>query len=280
MKVRSADNPIAVSGSKTSATHALMTELLNIYNWPSQAYWRYREVQALRQLVYDAPILEIGCGDGALTSLILSNVDFAIDINPRSVQKCKENASRVYRNVQCLDARELQTPESGYGTVFANCVLEHIPDIENVLRGCHRSLRSGGKLVITIPLMRMNECLLFRPQWYVHLRREQLVHLNLFSEKGWTELLNKCGFSVEMIEPYMSAEDCRFWDTLDVVACIGHGRYTLAVALHRIGRAVVPPLARNWLAVSLSRWLCSKARKHYRAGPATAALVVAFKHRQ
>jgi len=141
-----------------------MTELLGIYFWPSQAYWRYFEVLALRRLVYNVPILEIGCGGGELTSLILSAVDDAIDINPKSVQRCRRNASHVYRNVRCLDARELQTTESGYGTVFANCVLEHIPDIENVLRACHRSLRPGGKLVITVPLVRMNEYLLFRPE--------------------------------------------------------------------------------------------------------------------
>ena len=254
-----------------------MTELLGIYNWPSQAYWRYREVRALRRLAYDAPILEIGCGNGALTSLILSNVDFAIDINPRSIQKCRENASHVYRNAQCQDARDLQTTES-YGTVFANCVLEHIPDIANVLRGCHRSLRLGGKLVITVPLVRMNEYLLFRPQWYVHLRRQQLLHVNLFSETQWTELFNKCGFCVDLIEPYMSAGDCRFWDTLDVIACIGHGRYTLAAALHRIGRSAIPARGRNWLAVVLSRWLCSRAQQHCSDGPATAALIVALKH--
>ena len=229
------------------ATEDLMAEVLGIYNWPSQAYWRYFEIRALRRLAYKAPILEIGCGDGKLTSLILTSVDSAIDINPKAVENCKKSASHVYRDIRCQDARELQQIDDRYGTVFANCVFEHIPDIENVLRGCHRSLRAGGKLVITVPLVRMNEHLLIRSPRYAHLRQRQLVHVNLLSEDGWTELLTNCGFNVETMEPYISSRACRFWDTLDALACIGYGRYTLAAAVHRIGRAVLPSRAKKRL---------------------------------
>jgi len=90
-------------------------------------------------------------------------------------------------------------------------------------------------------------------------------------------LLNTCGFSVDTIEPYMSAQGCRFWDALDVTACIGCGRYRLSAALHRIARVVLPARARNKLAANLSKWLCSKVRKHQSTGPGTAALVVASK---
>jgi len=277
MQATSGSEPNDQSANQTPATRDVMANVLRIYNWPSQAYWRYFEILALRRLVYDPPILEIGCGDGKLSSLIFSAIDDAIDINPRSVERCKKNASHVYRRMRCLDARDLQPTGNGYGTVFANCVLEHIPDIETVLHGCHRSLRPGGKLVVTVPLVRMNEHLLFKSQRYVQLRREQLVHVNLLSESGWSELLNRCRFSVEAVEPYMSATACRFWDTLDAIACIGRGRYTLAAALHEIGCAVLPAGARNRLVASLSNWLCSKAKKHQGTGPATAALVVASK---
>ena len=125
-----------------------MTATLNIYKWPSQAFWRYFELQALKQIEYDRPILEIGCGDGQFSSLVFPEIDEAIDVNPRSVEKCRRLANGLYRRVQCLDARELQFSEGGYGTIYANCVMEHIPDIQGVLAGCCRGLRPGGKLVI------------------------------------------------------------------------------------------------------------------------------------
>ena len=133
-----------------------MTATLNIYKWPSQAFWRYFELQALKQIEYERPILEIGCGDGQFSSLVFREIDEAIDVNPRSVEKCRRLANHLYRRVQCLDARELQFSEGGYGTIYANCVMEHMPDIEGVLAGCYRGLRPGGKLVMTVPLTQMN----------------------------------------------------------------------------------------------------------------------------
>ena len=47
-----------------------MAALLDIYKWPSQAFWRYFELQALKLIDYERPILEIGCGDGQFLSLI------------------------------------------------------------------------------------------------------------------------------------------------------------------------------------------------------------------
>ena len=97
-----------------------MTATLNIYKWPSQAFWRYFELQALKQVEYERPILEIGCGDGQFSSLVFREIDEAIDVNPRSVEKCRRLANGLYRRVQCLDARELQFSEGGYGTIYAN----------------------------------------------------------------------------------------------------------------------------------------------------------------
>ena len=161
-----------------------MIATLNIYKWPSQAFWRYFELQALKGLQFERPILEIGCGDGRFSSLLFREIDDAIDINPRAVERCRMLAGGPYRRVRCLDARQLQFSEGGYGTIYANCVMEHIPDIEGVLAGCYRGLRSGGKLVITVPLETMSDHLVFRWRWYAKVRQRQLVHVNLLNERG------------------------------------------------------------------------------------------------
>ncbi len=41
-----------------------MKATLRVYKWPAQAFWRYFEVRALREIPCERPILEIGCGDG------------------------------------------------------------------------------------------------------------------------------------------------------------------------------------------------------------------------
>jgi len=253
-----------------------MTAAWNIYKWPSQAFWRYFELQALKQIEYERPILEIGCGDGQFSSLVFEEIDEAIDVNPRSVEKCRQLANRLYRRVQCLDARELQFSECGYGTIYANCVMEHIPDIEGVLAGCYRGLRPGGKLAMTVPLTRMNEHLLFPWRWYAKVRQQQLVHVNLFTKEEWKELLHRTGFSEIEFRPYLSGEACKFWDTLDSPGCIGFGRYRLAPILGTTF-TLAPTGLKNRTISRLSVWLTAKAKANGSQEPACAVVVIARK---
>jgi SAM-dependent methyltransferase len=253
-----------------------MSATLNIYKWPSQAFWRYFELQALKQIEYERPILEIGCGDGQFSSLVFEEIEEAIDINPHSIEKCRRIASNLYGRVECLDARELQFSESGYGTIYANCVMEHIPDIEGVLAGCYRGLRPGGKVVMTVPLAQMNQHLLFPWIWYATMRQRQLVHVNLFTKEEWEELLHGIGFSDIEFRPYLSAKACKFWDTLDSPGCLGFGRYRLAPILGRTF-GLVPVGLKNRTVTRLSSWLTSKAGTNGSQEPACAVVVIARK---
>jgi SAM-dependent methyltransferase len=253
-----------------------MTATLNIYKWPSQAFWRYFELQALKQIQYERPILEIGCGDGQFSSLLFEEIDEAIDVNPRSVEKCRRMANHLYLRVRCLDARQLQFSEDGYGTIYANCVMEHIPNIEGVIAGCYRGLRPGGKLVMTVPLTQMNEHLLFPWSWYARVRQQQLLHVNLFTKQEWEKVLLMTGFSHIEFRPYLSGEACKFWDTLDSPGCIGFGRYRLAPILGKTFGIVRVGL-RNRTLTRLSGWLMSKAKTNGSQEPACAAVVIARK---
>src|SRR5436309_3855512 len=180
-----------------------MTSTLQIYKWPAQAFWRYFEVEALSRISFEHPILEIGCGDGRLSAMFLDDIDEGIDVNPRSVEKCRQLSGHVYRRVRCLDVRQLECTKDGYATVYANCVMEHIPDIQRVLAGCYRSLLAGGKLIITVPLVEMNRHLLLPWRWYAKMRHRQLAHVNLFDEQGWENLIRDAGFSAVEFRPYL-----------------------------------------------------------------------------
>lgn len=254
-----------------------MSATLSIYKWPSQAFWRYFELKALQEIEYKRPILEIGCGDGQLSAMIFDEIDEAIDINPRSVEKCRQLAGHLYRQVRCEDARELQPSNGGYATIFANCVVEHIPDIEGVLAGCFRGLRAGGRLVITVPLKEMNRHLLLPWGWYAKLRQRQLVHVNLFSEQEWRELLERAGFSRTEFRPYLSGRQCKLWDILDSPGCIGRGRYCLATAIGILAPRLLPRSAKDWLSQRLAQWLRTKATADHGKEPACASVIIGRK---
>jgi SAM-dependent methyltransferase len=256
----------------------IMTATLRVYKWPSQAFWRYFEVQALREIPCERPILEIGCGDGQFSSLIFGGIDEAIDVNARAVERCRHLSGQLYGKVHCLDVRELALGDGGFATVYANCVLEHVPEIEKVLAGCFRGLRPGGQLVVTVPLVRMNSHLLFPWHWYARLRQRQLAHLNLLSEESWSELLRAIGFSDIEFRPYLSGKACKFWDTIDSPGCIGIGRYQIANILGKLAQVLFPRPVKRWILGRLASWLSNVAQATERKEPACAAVLIARKN--
>lgn len=217
-----------------------LEQLLQIYRWPSQALWRDLEVAALKKAQFDRPVLEIGCGSGELTALVLPYVDEAIDVSPSAVERCRRLCPSTYGRVRCLDARRLDVEEARFSTVLANCVFEHIPDLDGVLRGCHSALLPGGRLVATVPLETMNRHLLFRWNWYARLRQRQLSHRNLWSLEEWSRRLEQAGFHEIRAEPYLTGEACRYWDRWDVVACAGWGRFQFGGIFARVLFAALP----------------------------------------
>lgn len=250
-------------------------ELVANYAWPSQGFWRYFELRALRELQMAHPILEIGCGDGKFSSLLFNEIEEAIDINPKAVARARTQG--LYRRVRCADARELTGSEGNFATVYANCVMEHIPDLVRVLRGCYHALAPGGRLVITVPLAEMNQHLLFRSEIYSRWRQQQLEHCNLFAAEHWRELLQACGFRQIEFRPYLGANACRLWDQIDVIGCLGWRRLTVASAMRVLRRPWRNSRAGRVLASSIEHWFSRHLEKNDDLSLPCATVILAHK---
>jgi SAM-dependent methyltransferase len=267
------DAPRALAGELDALADA--RELISACAWPSEAYWRLLELAAVRShtAAIAAPVLELGCGDGAFTQLTGLTVDLAVDREARAVARASSRRS-VYRAVHRTDIRELDTDLGPFGTIFSNSVLEHVVNLGPVLSRCRELLAPGGRLIATVPLSQMNEHLAVRAPAYAHARQHQLQHRNLWSVGEWQERLEAAGFASVSADLYLDGAACRRWDRLDFAGALGMGRYRVAPVLHRLASTVLPTRVkqpvREWIVGRLLDWTQRPAR-----GPGCAAVLVA-----
>ncbi len=89
-------------------------------------------------------ILDLGCGDGVLTTeLALSGAHLTgVDASPELVQAARARGV----DAQVMDAHAL-TFENGFDAVFSNAALHWMREPDRVLAGVRRALVAGGRFV-------------------------------------------------------------------------------------------------------------------------------------
>ncbi len=94
------------------------------------------------------PILDLGCGDGFISKLLFGRqLAYGIDPSPDAIR----NADRIkaYGKTFIGDAHNIPLDDCSLGGIFSNCVLEHIPDIEPLIKEISRVLKPGAYFIAT-----------------------------------------------------------------------------------------------------------------------------------
>ena len=99
-------------------------------------------------LLHPAPgerILDLGCGDGALTvDLVARGADvIGVDASPAMVAAARGRGLRA----ETADAQDLPFAAGSFDAVFSNAVLHWVRDQDAVLAQVRRVLRPGGRFV-------------------------------------------------------------------------------------------------------------------------------------
>ncbi len=111
-----------------------------------------RLILALVGAVQGKHMLDVGCGDGAL-SVVLAQAGgdvTGLDANPRMLAAALDRASRVDAAVTFIEgyARQLPFADDTFDVVVAITVLCFVADAERAANEMARVLRPGGRLVI------------------------------------------------------------------------------------------------------------------------------------
>jgi trans-aconitate 2-methyltransferase len=116
---------------------------------PQQA-WAADVIARLDGLAPDASVLDVGCGTGRVTEMLLALVPrgrvFAIDASQDMVELARarlRGRARVWRE----DALEMALDEP-VDAIFSNATLHWIPDHDRLWPTLARALRPGGRLEV------------------------------------------------------------------------------------------------------------------------------------
>lgn len=121
---------------------------------------RFAEFKVYQDINFDnnAHILEVGCGVGAQSEILLRrfpNIKLSgIDLNEKQINAAKKNLesldfAKERYDIQKMDAQNLEFDSNKFDGAFLCWVLEHIPNPIQVINEVRRVVRPGGKIYIT-----------------------------------------------------------------------------------------------------------------------------------
>ncbi len=165
------------------------------------------------------PVLDIGCGDGIFAALTFPDgIDVGIDVTEAIVAEARQRG--VYDRVEVASGTALPFADGAFSTVVSNCVIEHIPDVEAVVREVARVLAPGGRFVFSAPNDSFTDMLPTvhtLKRWglgklavqYGNWWNRHAVHYHLDAPEVWRARLAQVGLTIESQIPYMSPDAMR-----------------------------------------------------------------------
>lgn len=174
---------------------------------PSMSIWRAWECAAYRRYTLSEPVLDLGCGDGRFFRLVWPQLRDVVGVEMDLGVADAARRSGIYREVIATSAHKLPVKPESFAAAFANCSLEHMDHLPEVLSSVYRSLRPNGAFLCsvvtdkfmqwaTLPLLvekigerQRAQALQVEYEMYHHLRNPLPPH-------EWREHLAHAGFEV------------------------------------------------------------------------------------
>lgn len=142
-------------------------------------------------------VLDIGCGTGAMLSLIaeqnknisLNGIDFSKEMITQATRLLDNNI-----NLVCGDADNLPWEDNYFDLIICTSSFHHYPEPYKVLNEMRRVLNPTGRLIIADPWW----CGIYR--LFINLYLKTPFNLKgdyrIYSKKEIVHIINKCGFKV------------------------------------------------------------------------------------
>lgn len=221
----------------------LLVEFVRYYPaQPATGFWRAVEIGAVLRIgIPEGRGLDLGCGDGILTDVLLrrggARTLVGVDIDPR--EGLIAERFPFYERVHICSSDAIPEPAGSFDFVLSNSVLEHIPELDATIAEVSRVLRPGGRFIFTVPGPAFHENLASargradKREAYLARIDRRLGHVHYLSCESWAALCNRHQLRVETCEDYLTPEETRRWERLSALT---------GGALYRLFGQKLPPI--------------------------------------
>lgn len=132
-------------------------------------------------------ILDIGCGNGALISMIGLSRVVGLDFVHAGLRRTHVRFPES--RLACGDGAALPFEDQSFDAITAQHVIEHMPDADSACREWRRVLRLGGQLVVVTPNGNFREPSIF----------DDPTHIQIFNGPRLQSTLQRNGFKVRSV---------------------------------------------------------------------------------
>lgn len=186
----------------------------NKYLWPMlrelpyfRALLRAVEAGFYENVELPAPVLDLGCGDGHFAWVTFEQrLNLGIDPSRSSLREAENWGA--YQHLVQSKGDQMPLPKAHFGSAISNSVLEHIPELQDVLDETGRLLKRGAPFLFCVPNHMWPEQLAISGALkklglhrlaaaYARLFIRISRHVNMLSPEEWREALEKAGFALE-----------------------------------------------------------------------------------
>lgn len=200
---------------------------------PASKLFRIIELNTIykctHRINFPQPSLDLGCGDGFIASTLFDQqFTYGLDNNEAGDVQVAIKKKR-YKKVLIELAEKMSLPQNSVNFVFSNSVIEHIPDLNQVLSEVRRVLKPNGYFLFTVPSDKFSQYLYlsnlldswklgFLSNLYVNYRNRKLNHYHLYSIQKWKQLLSSKKLKIIKYHYYLDKEALMWWDRMALEA--------------------------------------------------------------
>jgi ubiquinone/menaquinone biosynthesis C-methylase UbiE len=156
----------------------------------------------LAQFVASLPeaehVLDLGCGDGRLTSGLRANAVTAADVSSVALRRAARRLPGA-EIASLVPDEPLPFVDGEFELVLCTETIEHVRDVQLFLSEVRRVLRPGGGLALTTPDHGRVTALRMLLNGFESEFDPLSPHLRFFTRRSLAQLLDAMGFTVESI---------------------------------------------------------------------------------